>query len=75
MTLQNLPTDLDEQAKKSPLYGQFSPKAIQMVSRPGDLPSSDLTNAFEITPSMLAGPAPSNAPGIHGQVPRWATDR
>jgi N-acetylmuramoyl-L-alanine amidase len=48
MTLQNLPPDLDEQAKKSRLYGQFSPKSPLMISRPGDLPGSDLTGAFEI---------------------------
>ena len=35
---QSQPTDLAEQAKKSPLYGQFNPKASQMVSRPGELP-------------------------------------
>jgi len=50
MTLQNLPPDLDDQAKKSPLYGQFSPKSSLMLSRPNELPGSDLTGAFEVPP-------------------------
>jgi N-acetylmuramoyl-L-alanine amidase len=72
MTLQDLPPDLAEQAKRSPLYGQFNPKANQMVSRPGELPGSDLTNAFEITPAMLAAaqaPAP-NAGASSGKKDR-----
>jgi N-acetylmuramoyl-L-alanine amidase len=80
MTLQDLPADLNEQAKKSPLYGQFNPKAGQMVSRPAELPGSDLTNAFEITPSMLAAsqsptPTPTaSAPGVKKERPIVVVD-
>lgn len=42
-----LPSDLDAQAKSSPLYGQYDPSRPGWIARPGDLPNSDLTMAFE----------------------------
>ncbi|MFN0070706.1 MAG: N-acetylmuramoyl-L-alanine amidase [Chloroflexota bacterium] len=56
LTLQNLPADLDEQAKKSRLYGQFNPKSALSMNRPADLPGSDLTNAFQRGPVVMVDP-------------------
>ena len=46
MTGRNLPGDLADQAKTSKLLNQFKPGAPQSLARPGDLPGSDLSNAF-----------------------------
>ena len=76
LTLHNLPPDLAAQAQSSPLYGQFDPVKAQAVSRPGDLPATDLTNAFrpdDVPPTIVQAasakpsivvqpPAPSPAP-------------
>jgi N-acetylmuramoyl-L-alanine amidase len=53
LTLQNLPADLASQASKNPLYGQFDPRVSQWLSRPRDLPGSDLSNAFDV-PATVA---------------------
>jgi N-acetylmuramoyl-L-alanine amidase len=50
MTGQNLPGDLADQAKGSKLLNQFKPGAAQSLARPGDLPGSDLSNAFKRDP-------------------------
>jgi N-acetylmuramoyl-L-alanine amidase len=50
MTGRNLPADLADQAKTSKLASQFKPGAPQSLARPGDLPASDLTNAFRRDP-------------------------
>ena len=46
LTLHNLPQDLASQAQKSPFYGQVDPSKPGWLKRPGDLPSSDLTDSF-----------------------------
>ena len=46
LTGRNLPADLAAEAKGSKLASQFKPNAPQFLARPGDLPGSDLTNAF-----------------------------
>ncbi len=46
LTGQNLPPDLGDQAKGSKLVSQFKPNVPQWLARPGDLPGTDLTNAF-----------------------------
>src|SRR5215212_3531655 len=46
LTLLNLPPDLAAQAQRSPFYGQVDPSRPGWLKRPGDLPSSDLTDAF-----------------------------
>jgi N-acetylmuramoyl-L-alanine amidase len=46
MTGRNLPPDLAAEARSSKLASQFKPNAPQWLARPGDLPGSDLTNAF-----------------------------
>jgi N-acetylmuramoyl-L-alanine amidase len=50
MTGRNLPSDLADQAKASKLTNQFKPGAPQSLARPGDLPASDLSNAFRRDP-------------------------
>lgn len=53
MTLGDLPADLDAQARGSRFYGQFKPTAPGKLSRPKDLPASDLTNAFIREPIVV----------------------
>jgi N-acetylmuramoyl-L-alanine amidase len=53
LTLSDLPTDLASEAKSSKLLGQFEPKAPLWVSRPADLPSSNLAGAFKREPTVV----------------------
>ncbi len=46
LTGQNLPADLDQEAKDSPFYKQYDPGAPHWVHDPSLLPNTDLTNAF-----------------------------
>jgi len=48
---QGLPADLDAAARESPLYKQYDPSQPKWVSRPDQLPDSDLTQAFEREPA------------------------
>ena len=43
-----LPIDLREQAQGSRLFAQYCPGASQWICRPGELPATDLTFAFEL---------------------------
>ena len=43
----SLPADLKQEAKGSRLLAQYCPSKARWVCRPGDLPGTDLTNAFE----------------------------
>ncbi len=56
LSLRNLPPDLDSQARQNRMYGQFDPRAGGSVSRPKDLPASDLTNAFRRDPTVFVDP-------------------
>ncbi len=47
LTGQNLPADLDAQAKTSIFYKQYNPAMPNWIDRPAELPNTDLTNAFE----------------------------
>jgi N-acetylmuramoyl-L-alanine amidase len=53
MTLRDLPSDLDGQARASRFYAQFNPSAGGKLNRPKDLPGSDLTNAFIREPVVV----------------------
>lgn len=46
ITGDDLPADLEEQARTSPFLHQYSPDAPSGLSRPGALPNSDLRGAF-----------------------------
>ena len=46
LTGQNLPADLDQEAKDSPFYQQYDPSAPNWVHDPRVLPDTDLSNAF-----------------------------
>jgi hypothetical protein len=50
ITGQGLPADLDEQAKSSPFYKQYDQSRVMGMSRPGDLPRSNVRDAFERVP-------------------------
>lgn len=46
LTGQNLPADLDREARSSPYYRQYDPGQPNWVHHPDALPNTDLTNAF-----------------------------
>jgi N-acetylmuramoyl-L-alanine amidase len=87
LTLRNLPPDLAAQAQSSPLYGQFDPIKPQSVNRPGDLPATDLSNAFRaddvppgqvvraqtVAPSTVV-PGPSSTPAFNNGKPTVFVD-
>lgn len=58
----NLPTDLAAQAQGSRMLAQYCPGAAAWVCRPSDLPSSDLTFAFE-RDTTAGTPVPAGTPG------------
>ena len=47
LTGQNLPPDLEAQARTSRFYKQYDPRRSFSLARPLELPATDLTNAFE----------------------------
>jgi hypothetical protein len=53
ITGQNLPPDLDAEARTSIYYKQYDPSKPLWIARPNELTDSDLTNAF--TPSQPGG--------------------
>lgn len=53
---ENLPPDLDAQAKQSPFYGQYNPLKPHWVDQPALLPTSDLSRAFEAAPIIALDP-------------------
>ena len=56
MTLRDLPADLSDQARDSDYFGQFKPGTKNYVSRPKELPDTDLTNAFIREPIVVLDP-------------------
>jgi hypothetical protein len=68
LTGQNLPPDLDAQAKTSKYYKQYAPGQPLSIARPADLVGSDLTNAFvpgaaSTTAQTPTTPAAPSTPG------------
>jgi hypothetical protein len=61
ITGQNLPPDLDIEARSSIYYKQYDPSKPLWIARPDQLTNSDLTNAF--TPSQPGQPGGGNATG------------
>ena len=60
LTGRDLPADLEQDLRASPLFRQYNPVAADGLHRPWDLPDSDLTAAFEpdaSPPSLLLNPA------------------
>ncbi len=60
VTGQNLPVDLDADAKTSKYYHQYDRRFDKHVARPDALPNTDLTDAFEREDK----PLPDLAPGV-----------
>jgi hypothetical protein len=81
LTGQNLPADLDAQARTSKYYRQYAPGQPLGIARPKELPASDLTGAFvtqgptnagSTTPSPQFFPTGSNASFAYGfQAQLW----
>jgi hypothetical protein len=46
LTVQNLPPDLEQQARETRFYNQYCPGSTLWLCRPNDLPGTDLTYAF-----------------------------
>jgi hypothetical protein len=79
ITGKNLPPDLAEDMRQSRFFGQYNSGAPSWIARPGALPNSDLTGAFEpgsgaVTPGP-SQPAPTPTPVQAGPtaVPGTAT--
>ncbi len=67
LTGQNLPPDLEAQAKTSRFYKQYNPLYPNSIARPAELPGTDLTNAFvKDSPDASAAPAASGNPLLAG---------
>ena len=47
ITAKNLPPDLQQDMQGSRFYNQYSPGSPGWTARPGELPNTDMTNAFE----------------------------
>jgi hypothetical protein len=60
LTGQNLPPDLDAQARLSKYYRQYAPGQPLGIARPNELTGSDLTDAF--TPQASTGSSASASP-------------
>jgi len=56
MTGQDLPADLAQDMAGSRFFKQYSPSSPNWIARPGELPSSDLTAAFEPGTGAVAQP-------------------
>lgn len=56
ITGQNLPPDLEGQAQSSPFYRQYDASQPKWLARPGSLPGTDLTMAFEREPIIVIDP-------------------
>jgi len=67
ITGQNLPADLDQQARSSRLYRQYTNASISGLARPNDLPATTIFASFEKdgvtipTPASAQVPAPATA--------------
>jgi hypothetical protein len=62
ITAKNIPSDLQQDMQASRFYGQYSPGAPGWTARPGELPNTDMTNAFEPgTGSVTPPPAPATS--------------
>jgi polysaccharide biosynthesis protein PslG len=77
LTGQNLPPDLEVQARTSKYYRQFAPGLPLGIARPAELVGSDLSGAFTtggnpLTASPAAGPVGPNSNWGYGfQVQLW----
>jgi len=67
ITTRNLPPDLAADMQGSRYYGQYSPGSPGWTARPAELPSTDMTNAFEPgTGAVTPPPAPPAATPLPG---------
>ena len=71
ITGQNLPPDLDVEARTSIYYKQYDPSKPLSIARPNELPNSDLTNAF-VQQQAGAGPSPAPGPAPAPTTSNWA---
>jgi len=58
ITGRNLPPDLHQDMQGSRYLGQYSPGSPGWVERPAELPSTDMTNAFEPGTGAVTAPTP-----------------
>ena len=62
LTGQNLPPDLEAQARTSKYYRQYAPGQPLSIARPADLIGSDLTRAFSAQDATLANTGSTTTP-------------
>jgi hypothetical protein len=66
ITAKNLPSDLQQDMQGSRFYGQYNPGAPNWVARPGDLPNTDMTGAFEPGSGPVTQPTPGPTTAVPG---------
>ena len=73
ITGKNLPPDLAADMQGSRYFGQYSPGSPGWVARPGELPSTDMTNAFEPGTGAVTVPTPPPATPPAASTPTVGT--
>jgi len=66
ITNKNLPADLANQAKNSPLFNQYNSAKPNWVNNPGALANTNLTNAFDVEQPQTPAPQPNPVPNPAG---------
>ena len=71
ITGKNLPPDLAADMQGSRYLGQYSPGSPGWVERPAQLPSTDMTNAFEPGTGVVTAPTPrpTSTPAVSTPTP------
>src|SRR5579864_7575394 len=69
LTGQNLPPDLEAQARTSKYYKQYAPGQPLSIARPTELVGSDLTNAFVPGAATTTAQNPSTSPSTNASTP------
>lgn len=64
ITDKNLPPDLANEAKNSPLFDQYNNSKPNGVNNPATLPNTNMTNAFETEAPAVAAPPPQTINGL-----------
>jgi hypothetical protein len=72
ITGKNLPPDLAADMQGSRYLGQYSPGSPGWVARPAELPSTDMTGAFEQGAGPVTAPTPQATPTTVARTPTVA---
>ena len=71
ITGQNLPGDLEQKARRSALYRQYDNSKPNGVARPGQLPNTNLKDAFEKEDETTPAPSTTEGTGAAPNMPQY----